>query len=529
MDLSNVTVIIPIHREKGRRDWLQETIASFPPGTAYVIAENDGELAEAMNEAAKAVSTEWVYIMGSDDKATPWMLETLMAFTENADVVYPAMLLTDENAEEPLHFHPADEFCGNRLMIGNFISGCSLIRREALLSVGGFRELPWLEDWDLWVRMYRAGFRFKACPKAILNYRQVETSRNKYLDHDRARIREEAPKLIVGEEPNLEATFYAQATPITSYLRCVMPARELPGQAVGPCTMTVDPDGTIEFPDHRGKAAVFQFAGDAVRAVTMMAMQEAGIKVLIDTDDNYLVTAGEISKRAGWGKKIGDSGHTLQGHRWIVENADGVIVTTEALRRAYLRVNPNVFVCPNQVDPVDWPEPEEREDDVFRIGWFASFSHQDDAKLVKRALDWASRQKNVEVVFVGMNPGWPMRHAHIPFVDDLALYRKLFSAIDVGVAPIVPTPFANCRSDVKALDYAMGGVCPVLSDTDSYSAWKDGENCFKAADAKDFFHVIKHLVANQDEAKQMARAARDYVLAERTMKTNIWRWQEAIG
>ena len=46
------------------------------------------------------------------------------------------------------------------------------IRRSALEAVGGFRDAPWAEDWDLWMRLDAAGFGFVKIPEPMLAWRQ---------------------------------------------------------------------------------------------------------------------------------------------------------------------------------------------------------------------------------------------------------------------------------------------------------------------------------------------------------------------
>ena len=50
----------------------------------------------------------------------------------------------------------------------------------------------------------------------------------------------------------------------------------------------------------------------------------------------------------------------------------------------------------------------------------------------------------------------------------------------------------------------------------------------KAKDAKGFLHALKHLVANRDEARQLAQAAREYALSERTTEAQVHLWRQAI-
>jgi len=522
------TVLLPIHRSKGNREWLQQARNSIGDSAKVLVLENDGEVCEALNAGLRATDTEFVIAMGADDLLGPDCIAFLEAPSWNADVVYPEMVLVDEELHH-LGVHEADAFCPYRLQQLNFVSGGALYRREKALEVGGYRELETLEDWDLWVRMYRAGARFKPCPEAKYIYRQVPGSRNRGETP-----LEELRRGIVGTPDPVEdvvATFYCQATPATTYLRCQLPARYLPAIVNPNVRIDFDKEGNAEFLDHVGDAAIFQFAGDQVRALATQALREIkDVRTLLEVDDNYLINPGrDVLRNSGWSLEIGDAPSSRQGHRWIAERVDGIIVTTPALAEAYSKVNPNVYVCPNTVDPADWPEPKKPDDGIFRIAWMASKSHLPDIPLVTRAFEWASRQKDVEVYVCGFNPRFKFEHRYLDWIHDLDGYRDSFQQFDVGVAPIRKLPFALFRSDVKALEIGMGLGVPVLSDVAPYDSWVDGENCLKAGDAKGFLHAIKHLVTHRDEARQLAQAARDYALAERTTQKQIHLWKEAIG
>jgi glycosyltransferase involved in cell wall biosynthesis len=46
------------------------------------------------------------------------------------------------------------------------------MRRSAVLQVGGFRDAPWAEDYDLWLRLDAAGHRFAKVPRVLFQWRQ---------------------------------------------------------------------------------------------------------------------------------------------------------------------------------------------------------------------------------------------------------------------------------------------------------------------------------------------------------------------
>jgi hypothetical protein len=538
--MADTTVLLPIKRDAPEKEeaWLKEAIASLPKDTPYLVLRNDGEYEEALNAGLEAAKTEFVMAMGADDILDPKCIPFLEEVSWNADVVYPAMPIINED-REPIGLHEAVPFCPIRLQQMNYVSGGSLYRREKALALGGYRALGGMEDWDLWVRMMRSGARFKPAPNARYFYRIREGSMNSKVRED-AEFRMSLRDKIIGKPDPLadaKATFYAQATPAVTYLRAQLPARYLPGMVTTDLHALANAEEVL-FPDHLGDTAIFLHPGDKNRAAIMQVFRNEGVRTLVEVDDNYLINPGQtILKRAGWGLKIGDQPFTRDGHRWITKNSDGIIVTTEALARSYRKVNPNVYVCPNTVDPADWEAPEKPDDGIFRIGWIAALAHKPDIPLVTRAFDWASRQKDVEVYVTssnpmtgaeGLDPRWKFDHGLIPWTQDLDAYRKLFSYFDVIVAPIIPNPFSIYRSDVKALEAAMGLACPVLSDVPPYEDWTD-DRCMKVKDAKGFYHAIKHLVANRDDAKQLAQAARDYTLKERTTAAQIDLWKEAIA
>ena len=518
----NVTVLVPFKRG-GNEEWLKVALGSLPEGQRYLLLENDGELAEALNEGLRQADTEFVFRLDADDLLEPGALDFLVSLAWDADVTYPSFNFVNADLS-PMGEYKAAPFCANRLLQSNYVPGTSLFRPEKALEVGGYRDMPVGEDWDLWVRMAASGARFKGVREAVYHYRKHGAGRNDVTPERYGEVKDDLYQRVVGERPKLEASFYHQATFAQTYHRCLLPARYLPGQAIDFPHAEVLSEDSFCFPQHQG-TAVYQFPGDVARAVMMCEMRESGIRVLIEADDSYF-EAGPYDN--GWEENVNSEGKPSRAwfRKCLQEFSDGVIVTTDHLAGRYSNLNPNVFVCPNQIDSADWPEPEKPSDGTLRIGWFASPSHARDAVLIRPALEWASRQPNVEVVLVGLDPGWRFKRTQIPWSNDMGVYRKLIQLLDIGLAPVVQTPWAQCRSDLKALEYAAAGVCSVLSDAVPFKPYEGA--CFRAKTAKDFTNVVKHLVGNPDEAAGVAQEARTHVLEKRTMEQNVHLWRDAI-
>ena len=47
-----------------------------------------------------------------------------------------------------------------------------LLRASAVEAVGGYRDDPGPEDWDLWLRLFHAGHRFEKVPRVLLRWRE---------------------------------------------------------------------------------------------------------------------------------------------------------------------------------------------------------------------------------------------------------------------------------------------------------------------------------------------------------------------
>lgn len=338
------------------------------------------------------------------------------------------------------------------------------------------------------------------------------------------------------EEGECLATFWRQATPAASYVRCLLPARHLPGQSLG-----IDTSGDLVWdneldellmPRHRG-AAVWPFLGDDFRSRIAWALHAQGVRTLLEVDDNYTVHHPHVGRqKVIWYRTIeesqrpGGTGYSNEMHRKIIPTVDGVIVTTEHLHDVYLEYTDNVFICPNSVDPDDWVGLEEKPDDVLRIVYSGSQSHLRDAPQVKKALKWASRQKGVEVWVQGVNPAWGFAQ-QVPWTTDLAEYRRKLGSFHVGVAPLIPGAWADGKSDLKALEYTMAGVVPFVARTEAYRPWHGtGFDVEPNEDA--WVDRIKWIVRNQDALPWLLQSALDYVLGERTIERNTHLWRRAV-
>jgi hypothetical protein len=330
------------------------------------------------------------------------------------------------------------------------------------------------------------------------------------------------------------ATFWRQATPGTTYWRGYLPMLYLPGQVIQMDANTFswdDETKTLSSPHQKG-VAIWQFLGDDGRSRIALQLQRQGVKTIMEIDDNYLRYAPPLyGKHGAWAKTHREAlesgnGYSTEMHRKVVPMMDALIVSTDDLANEYDSVHDNIHVCPNSVDPTDW-NVERTESDVLRIGYYGSPSHMKDYPLAKKALKWAAMQDDVEVSMIGFAPP-AFSGKVVPWNDDLFGGRAALGNIDVGIAPIKRNPWADGKSDVKAMEYAMAGVMPILHDAPPYSPWKDMGWEWMPSNEKEWDEAIRDIVSMRDEVKALAAAAKKYVLEYRTIQGNIGSWEAAI-
>lgn len=172
----------------GAEHWRQlahdRAIASVTAlGLRYVHAHSD-TLHDARNAGLDLVDTEWVIHLDADDELEPGYVEAMAAGTADVRVpsvryVSPASLPTRQRMPRVAgHTHAC---VGDCLAFGNWIVIGAAVRTELVRKVGGWRDFPWSEDWDVWVRCWLAGATFEAVPAAVYRAHVRRDSRNRGL------------------------------------------------------------------------------------------------------------------------------------------------------------------------------------------------------------------------------------------------------------------------------------------------------------------------------------------------------------
>ncbi len=142
-------------------------------------------LHDARNDAAKPRDVpgqipdgRWLCFLDADDELDDGYIEAMTAAATDLDgdwLLQPATLGVYPDGHEdprPVLIPPRP------LLDGNFMIISTLIRAEQFRRLGGFDDLEMYEDWDLWIRAWLDGARFKAVPDAVVRVHVNSQGRN---------------------------------------------------------------------------------------------------------------------------------------------------------------------------------------------------------------------------------------------------------------------------------------------------------------------------------------------------------------
>lgn len=152
---------------------LHSILSSEEPTAAEVMAlhQPHGTLAGVRNEAARLASGDWLCFVDADDELEPGYLDAMRsAYMHGAitmdwsPLLVPAVAYMHPDGRTdppgiPAWGMPIEDV--NCAVIG------TLVRRKMFLDVGGFPELPALEDWACWLACVRAGAQLVPVPEAV--------------------------------------------------------------------------------------------------------------------------------------------------------------------------------------------------------------------------------------------------------------------------------------------------------------------------------------------------------------------------
>lgn len=144
----------------------------------YIYQDNQG-VCKARNTGINASSGEWIICLDADDIISPTYVSKCLDKIDYYDIIGTGQReFGDTNNEYDLCEYPTFSL----LCDGNAMNCASMFSREAYNAVGGWKEVlhsdnTGYEDWFMWIRMLKAGFKAYNIQEYLFLYRKHGKSR----------------------------------------------------------------------------------------------------------------------------------------------------------------------------------------------------------------------------------------------------------------------------------------------------------------------------------------------------------------
>ena len=160
----------------------RQVLADYPrPRTRVFRTENRG-LSAARNLATTQTGAEYLCALDADDRLAPACLERSLQVLDTDRSLAFASHWVRTFGDEEREWRP--ERCDLAAVLDmNTLNGAAVVRREAVLAVGGWDESfrDGCEDWDLWLTLLERGYRGTIIPEVLFHYRRRAGSMSRVM------------------------------------------------------------------------------------------------------------------------------------------------------------------------------------------------------------------------------------------------------------------------------------------------------------------------------------------------------------
>jgi glycosyltransferase involved in cell wall biosynthesis len=159
-------------------------VAAFAAGDERVhLLENGSSrgVVGASETAGRAAKADWLARMDSDDVSHPERLERQWKLAEErpeldvigcgVEILNPLGDGMARHVDWVNSLRDSREIANARFIENPLVHPSALMRKAAVQSAGGYRDVPWAEDHDLWLRLLEAGAVFGKVPETLLGWR----------------------------------------------------------------------------------------------------------------------------------------------------------------------------------------------------------------------------------------------------------------------------------------------------------------------------------------------------------------------
>lgn len=205
----------------------------------------------------------------------------------------------------------------------------------------------------------------------------------------------------------------------------------------------------------------------------------------------------------------------------LMAMSDGVIGGSRFLCEYALQHAQQVWYVPTTVDVEKYSLHDHDHDGLISVGWIGTPWSARYLPVIRGALQRVAREVSVRLIVVGAPaPQWEgIQSQSVPWSEEKE--AEWIRWMDIGIMPLVDSPFERGKCGLKILQYMAAGVVPVASDVggnrDLITPGVDGFLCSKE---EEWVESLLDLARNPERRAQIGQAAR--TKAEKEFSLSVW-------
>ena len=222
------------------------------------------------------------------------------------------------------------------------------------------------------------------------------------------------------------------------------------------------------------------------RAFKAMLLKN-NIKLILDIDDWWVLPRSHANRNA----------QKTQDIIWTLKIADEIHTTNAYLAEKIQKENPYVpiWILPNAIDTRrgQWEDIEKEEG--FNVGYMGALHHDED--LTYNRINLAGLNSySIPYYKERLNASNEFERA------DWSDYGRLYKKIHVSIAPLAPSTFNKCKSNLKALEAGFTKTCIIAQDMHPYTPFLNESNSILCKGPAHWEQELKNL--DPDRCKALA-------------------------
>lgn len=216
-------------------------------------------------------------------------------------------------------------------------------------------------------------------------------------------------------------------------------------------------------------------------------LRKYDIKFIVDLDDWWNLPTDHVNKSLVKGTQILNS----------LKIADEIHTTNEYLAEKIQKINPYVpiYILPNGIDPRREQWKTDKVTEELTIGYLGALHHDYDLKWNEIDLS-AHNSYSIEYYqqAIGTRQAFDKKNYEN--------YGELYRQVDVSIAPLAPTEFNRCKSNLKALEAGFTKTCIIAQKMHPYTPLLNDSNSILCRTPSDWREALASIT--KEKAQELA-------------------------